>query len=202
MPYSKDHKAKTRAHIVETARKMFNQHGFEGVSIDAIMDRAGLTRGGFYNHFKNKEALYSEAVTSFLMGRGAKWRADAGIDMTGLDPQMARQMIESYLSKDHLTDVDDQCPMIALPSDVARAKDSVGQSYQVLVEAIVSLFETGLAKQSPAPREAALSIAALCIGGMVLARTVPDAQLSEDIRSAAKHTALTLTQTSSAASNK
>lgn len=194
MPYSKDHKAKTRAHIVETARKMFNQHGFEGVSIDTIMDRAGLTRGGFYNHFKNKEALYSEAVTSFLMGRGAKWRSDAGIDMAGLDPQMARQMIESYLSAEHLTDVDGQCPMIALPSDVARAKDSVGQSYQVLVEAIVGLFETGLAKQSPTPREAALSIAALCIGGMVLARTVPDAQLSEDIRAAAKQTALGLTQ--------
>lgn len=193
MPYSKEHKAKTRAHIVETARIMFNKNGFEGVSIDAIMDRAGLTRGGFYNHFQNKEALYSEAVTSFLMGRGAKWRSDAGIDMTALDPKMARQMIESYLSTDHLTDVEDQCPMIALPSDVARANDSVGQSYQILVEAIVGLFETGLAKHSPSPRDAALSIAALCVGGMVLARTVPDSQLSNDIRKAAKETALDLT---------
>ena len=38
MPYSADHKRRTRAHIVETARKLFNVHGFEGVSI--IISRA------------------------------------------------------------------------------------------------------------------------------------------------------------------
>jgi len=61
---------------------LFNRHGFEDVSIDMIMKAASLTRGGFYNHFKTKEALYAEAVDSFLMGRGAEWREDAGITPT------------------------------------------------------------------------------------------------------------------------
>ncbi len=51
MPYAATHKAETRARIVQSARRLFNRHGFTEVSIDEIMSAAGLTRGGFYNHF-------------------------------------------------------------------------------------------------------------------------------------------------------
>ena len=51
MPYSAKHKQKTRTKIIETAGILFNRHGFDGVSIDQIMEAAGMTRGGFYNHF-------------------------------------------------------------------------------------------------------------------------------------------------------
>lgn len=44
MPYTPAHKQKTRARIVECARILFNRHGFEGVTIDMVMDDAGLTR--------------------------------------------------------------------------------------------------------------------------------------------------------------
>jgi len=59
MPYAPEHKEQTRARIVECARRMFNRHGFDAVSIDQIMASAGLTHGGFYHHFANQEALYS-----------------------------------------------------------------------------------------------------------------------------------------------
>jgi AcrR family transcriptional regulator len=62
MPYAPEHKEQTRARIVECARRMFNRHGFEAVSIDQIMASAGLTRGGFYHHFANKEALHSRRI--------------------------------------------------------------------------------------------------------------------------------------------
>ena len=80
MPYSPTHKERTRARIVECARILFNRHGFDGVTIDMVMEQAELTRGGFYNHFKSKEELFAAAVSSFLMGRGARWRSEAGID--------------------------------------------------------------------------------------------------------------------------
>lgn len=153
------------------------------------MEDAGLTRGGFYNHFRNKEALYSAAVSSFLMGRGAIWRADAGVDPLKPGPDMARQMVEGYLSPEHLDDLDGQCPMIALPSDIARANPEVQSSYQELLEAMVSLFESGLDGQGSQSRQKALSLAALCVGGMVLARTLPDSALAEEVRRAAHHAA-------------
>ena len=98
MPYSADHKHRTRARIVESARILFNRHGYESVSIDMVMAEAGLTRGGFYNHFKSKEELFAAAVASFLMGRGAQWRAAAGIDPANPEPEMASQMIVGNLS--------------------------------------------------------------------------------------------------------
>ena len=65
MPYTAEHKARTRARIIEAARVLFNRRGFEQVSIDEIMQHAGLTRGGFYNHFASKDELYAEAIRSF-----------------------------------------------------------------------------------------------------------------------------------------
>ncbi|MEO9515260.1 MAG: TetR/AcrR family transcriptional regulator [Paracoccaceae bacterium] len=194
MPYSAKHKEKTRAKIVETARILFNRHGFQKVTIDMIMTGTGLTRGGFYNHFKTKEDLFNEAVSSFLMGRGAKWRSDAGIDLTDLKPEMAQHMIDAYLSVKHLGDLDGQCPMIALPSDVARADKSTQESFQRLLEAMVWLFETNMQPQSENSRQDAQSIAALCIGGMVLAKALPDSDLAEGIREAAYSTATKLFQ--------
>ena len=191
MPYSADHKRQTRARIVETARILFNRHGFHGVTIDMVMAEAGLTRGGFYNHFASKSELFDAAVASFLHGRGAQWRADAGVDLSQLSPDMAQQMIAGYLSTNHLDDLDGQCPMIALPSDVARAEGDVQKAYQELLGAMVWLFERSLSANASAPevRRKALALAALCVGGMVLARTLPESQLAQEVRAAAHDTA-------------
>lgn len=189
MPYSASHRDATRAKIIETARMLFNRHGFQNVTIDQVMQEAGLTRGGFYNHFKNKEALFSEAVSSFLMGRGAEWRNDAGIDPSNLQPEMAQHMIDSYLSAEHLGDLDGQCPMIALPSDVARADPQTQEAFQELLKAMVWLLENAQPGGLTDRRQNALASAALCVGGMVLARTLPNSELAEQIRSAAHQAA-------------
>ncbi len=194
MPYSAEHKKTTRAKIIESARILFNRHGFQDVTIDMVMEQAGLTRGGFYNHFSSKEGLYGAAVSSFLMGRGAKWRKDSGVDDAIRGADMARQMIAGYLSSKHLGDIDGQCPMIALPSDIARSNPQVRESYQQLLSAMISVFEGGQDAKPKASRQKALALAALCVGGMVLARTLPDSSLAAEVREAAQSTALQLAE--------
>lgn len=184
MPYSIAHKQRTRARIVECARILFNQHGYDNVSIDMVMARAKLTRGGFYNHFKSKEELFAAAVFSFLTGRGAQWRAKAGIDPSKPTREAASQMLAGYLSKEHLGDLDGQCPMIALPSDIARSSPEVQAAYQELLVAMVGLFENSLPGPRRVARRTALVLAALSVGGMVLARTLPNSKLAEAVRSA------------------
>jgi AcrR family transcriptional regulator len=154
-----------------------------------VMQAAGLTRGGFYNHFKNKEDLFSEAVMSFLMGRGAVWREDAGVDVTNLKPEMAFQMIDAYLSPEHLNDLDGQCPMIALPSDIARGGADAQKSLQVLLEAMVSLFQANMSGEKDEAKQWAQAISAPCVGGMVLSRALPDSDLARQIRLAAGQSA-------------
>src|SRR4030081_1682500 len=51
---STNHRLETRARIIVSARKLFNQFGFDGVSIQQIMSNAGLTHGGFYKHSRGK----------------------------------------------------------------------------------------------------------------------------------------------------
>lgn len=196
MPYSSEHKQQTRLRIIEAARILFNRHGYQNVTIDMVMDDAGLTRGGFYNHFKNKEDLFNAAVMSFLMGRGAQWREDAGVDVTNLKPEMVQQMVDAYLSNKHLGDIDGQCPMIALPSDIARSSPEVQNSFQELLKAMVWLFESKMDANAETNKRNALSMTALCVGGMVLARTLPDSGLAEDIRSAAHAAATDILNTS------
>ena len=184
MPYAPEHKERTRSRIVECARRMFNRHGFEAVSIDQIMANAGLTRGGFYHHFSNKEELYSEAIAGY-----------AGCNATAMDfgapaGRLVLQMVNAYLSRQHLEDVERHCPMIALPSDVARAGPVVRRTYERLLTGMVGLFEAGIEPADRDARQAALAMAALCVGGMVLARTLEDADLAEEIREAARALAL------------
>lgn len=194
MPYTEEHKERTRAKIVESARILFNRHGFQGVTIDMVMKNVGLTRGGFYKHFDSKDALYAQAVSSFLNGRGAQMRAEAGVDLTKVGLQTARNMIDGYLATKHLEDLDGQCPMIALPSDVAREGPEVQRSYEELLTAMVQLFESNLASDQKDPRRVSLSLAALCVGGMVLARSLPESELAGEVREAARETAHALTK--------
>ena len=192
MPYSAQHKQNTRDRIVESARILFNRHGFDRVTIDMVMHEAGLTRGGFYNHFASKEKLYQAAVASFLQGRGAQWRESAGVDSQRITAETTRNMLNSYLSAEHLDDLDGQCPMIALPSDTARQSAEVCESYEELLRSMVALFESDLASRTADSRQRALTLAALSVGGMVLARTIPDSALASEVREAALQAAQTL----------
>lgn len=189
MPYRPEHRAETRARIVECARILFNRHGYDNVTIDMVMQAADLTRGGFYHHFRSKQSLFAAAVASFLGGRGARWRAQAGVDPLRPVREDASNMLRSYLSDEHLGDIDGQCPMIALPSDVMRGGPQVREAYQHLLEAMVSLYFRALPEVDD--RETiALALAATSVGGMVLARTLPDSRLAEQVRAAALSRAL------------
>ena len=51
-----------RASILCAAKRLFPENGFEGTSMDAIAAAAGVSKLTVYSHFKDKEALFSEAV--------------------------------------------------------------------------------------------------------------------------------------------
>jgi AcrR family transcriptional regulator len=48
--------------ILQAAVEEFALNGYEGASIDSIAKRAGVSKGGFYYHFTNKEVLLLEAT--------------------------------------------------------------------------------------------------------------------------------------------
>ena len=51
-----------REKIVYTAMKLFSVKGYESTSLSDILDAAGTSKGGFYNHFKSKDELFYEVL--------------------------------------------------------------------------------------------------------------------------------------------
>ena len=185
MPYTAEHKQETRKRIVQSARRLFNRNGFADVTIGEIMGAAGLTHGGFYKHFTAKEDVYQEAVLEFICAdRPEPWQA-RHIAHGANGPALARMIVNAYLSNDHFDDRDGSCPMIALPSDVSRGNGAVKGAFRQVLEMMIGAFSANLPPAERTPRDRALAIAAMVVGGMVLARAVDDKELSDDIRESA-----------------
>jgi AcrR family transcriptional regulator len=48
----------TSERIIEAAHQLFLEQGYHATSMRQIVDRAGVTMGGIYNHFASKEAIW------------------------------------------------------------------------------------------------------------------------------------------------
>ncbi len=198
MPYAAEHKQQTRARILDSARRLFNRRGLTEISIDEIMAGAGLTRGAFYAHFDSKEELYAEAILQFIRCTPPPDWQQRHVSVPSRGEALARRILAAYLSRDHLEDVEGSCPMIGLATDVARGGAAAKAAYREVLAMMVDLFAAHLA---PAPgatppvddgRDRALAMAALCVGGMVLARAVDDPRTADDVRDAAHRHALAM----------
>jgi TetR/AcrR family transcriptional repressor of nem operon len=190
MPYSSEHRERVREKIVQSARRLFNRHGFNAVAIDDLMADAGLTRGSFYAYFDSKSDLYATSITAILSEKAIdNWD---GVSIDPRAPEVAAEIIGDYLSVSHFENVDGSCPLVALPNDVSRTEQSVRRAFESVLKALIDIFEQGLERRGDVARERALAMAALCVGGMVLARTIEDRALADELREAARSVALSL----------
>jgi TetR/AcrR family transcriptional repressor of nem operon len=190
MPYPAEHRYLTRHKIVRGARRLFNRHGFDAVSIDDIMADAGLTRGSFYSYFESKGDLYAETVTDVLTEK--QLLSSDGVSIDSRAVNNAAQFIRDYLSLEHFDDIDGSCPLIAFPSQVLQKEPRVRQAFETVLRVMIDVFEQALQRNGQVARNRARAIAALCVGGMVLARSMEDRTLADELREAAMEIALSL----------
>jgi len=184
MPYTAAHKAQTRERIVGAARRLFNQGGFSQVTIEQIMAEAELTRGGFYHHFDSKEQLFTEVVACYITCNPLAVEARSGGPEYGNARFVARRLVDIYLSDMVLNDVAQQCPLYALPSDAKSLGEASREAYTDLIKGMLGVFRAALDGHDDGDTKAQ-AIIALCVGGMVLARTTADAALRTSLRASA-----------------
>jgi TetR/AcrR family transcriptional regulator, transcriptional repressor for nem operon len=189
MSYPAERRRLTKQKIVRSARRLFNRRGFDTVSIDDVMADAGLTRGSFYSYFESKGDLYAEAVTQILNEK--QLLSDDGVHHPRAVDSAAR-FVRDYLSREHFEDIDGTCPLIAFPTDFLREEPRVRQAFETVVKVMIDVFEQALQRNGQAARSRARAIATLCVGGMVLARSIEDPVLADEIREAAMDIALSL----------
>jgi AcrR family transcriptional regulator len=103
------------------------------------MADAGLTHGGFYSYFRSKSDLYAAVLGCFFTD--PEWKSCWGgvhVDLSSTD--VGPQVVRAYLSRQHFEDVENSCPMVALPTDVARSGVSAKRAFETVFKAMVRVL--------------------------------------------------------------
>jgi TetR/AcrR family transcriptional regulator, transcriptional repressor for nem operon len=191
MPYPVGHRAEVKGKIIQSARRLFNRHGFDNVSIQQIMSGAGLTHGGFYSYFRSKSDLYTKVLGCFFTD--PEWKNHwEGVEVDMASSQAAAQVVKAYLSRQHFEDVENSCPMVALPTDVMRCGRDTKRAFEGVFAAMVGVLERSCADEKQHRRAKAQAVAALCVGGMVVARAIENRVAADELRAACMSIALQL----------
>src|SRR5215470_14466738 len=132
MRYSREHKAHNHENILSVAARSFRERGGDSSGIGTVMKKVGLTKGGFYRHFKSKDDLLVAAVGRAFdeMGRGM-----VEVAKSAPEGQALRAMIERYLSLRHANAPGRGCVLAALTPELARKPLSVRKRIEALREA-------------------------------------------------------------------
>ena len=146
--------------------------------------QAGLTHGGFYAHFKSKDAFLAENAGRDLRA-GA--REDARIGRW-LPPRHAlATYIDSYVSVAHRDNPERGCPIVALNSDLPRQSEKFRAAFDRGVKSLVEALTGWLTDAGFGEAERlASSILSAMVGAVSLSRAVSDRELSDELLKAAR----------------
>jgi AcrR family transcriptional regulator len=67
--------AETKRKLYESAGNLFGQYDFEDVTVDAIVEAAGVSKGTFYVYFESKDALIASFLSDYVSSIDAEYRA-------------------------------------------------------------------------------------------------------------------------------
>jgi TetR/AcrR family transcriptional repressor of nem operon len=164
----------TRRRIVEAAAPIFNQRGYEGSSLNALMEATGLKKGGIYRHFASKEELAAEA---FDYTWEVAWKARLlHVDEKANGIDKLKQLIANFIERrppvpggcpvlNTAVDADDGNPI--LRSRVGKALRSWTGSLQSYVEEAQQQRD---AKPDVDPKDVATLIVASLEGALMMSR--------------------------------
>ena len=182
MRVSKEHKKKVRREILDAASTGFREEGFNGLGVDGLAKRAGMTSGAFYGHFSSKGDAFQEVVTLGLQDYGQAVRQFQNEHGAA----WAEKFLDYYLGKEHVDDLSHSCVVPGLSSDVVRAGEELKQIYEAEIGRISSLMSSasgGLAAED------APAFLALLAGAVMMARSVSSGQMVKTILASARRQA-------------
>lgn len=191
---SREQKERNRERILAAAGQAFRARGIDGVGIEELMKTAGMTHGGFYNHFSSKEELALQ-----VLNQGFTASLGSVDDLIGAHPRSSRAalnaIIDSYLSTYHRDHPEAGCASAALAVDTGRhglqAQNEYRRGLHGYLTAITALLR-GSAKQTDAKldarraRDQAIALFSQLVGAQIIARAIAqaDPELSNEVLAA------------------
>jgi TetR/AcrR family transcriptional repressor of nem operon len=176
MGVSRQQAVENRRAIVAAAEKLFRERGVDAVGLAELMKAAGFTQGGFYNHFKSKDALVA-AVMEKAMDEGGEAFASIIENARSADADPVKQHIQWYLSLEHRRNIDAGCPLSGFAGDARRlgdvARGSYAEGLAMNLERFAKVIEEtdGISEGS---RRKAITLFSQMVGTLLLSRAVAD----------------------------
>lgn len=123
MPSLLSHESDSVARILEAAKTLFAERGFDAASVNTIAEAAGVSKANVFHHFKSKNALYLAAVRS-----GCDTFCNE-IERLGSDDGPFEQRLRRYAGE-HLAHVLENGPLTRLIlRDLLEAGERRGQEF-------------------------------------------------------------------------
>ncbi|WP_169836779.1 TetR/AcrR family transcriptional regulator [Thiomonas intermedia] len=153
--------------ILDGAARLFRERGLRDTSVADAMKAAGMTHGGFYRHFSNKDDLVVESLRVAFdeFARPLELRPD-----TEPPSQVAADFKTLYLSDEHVANPGLGCPMPALGSDLARESEQIKTEFSAGLRRVIDALARCKDGSEPQRRAAAAREVAMLVGAVVLAR--------------------------------
>jgi TetR/AcrR family transcriptional regulator, transcriptional repressor for nem operon len=176
-----------RARVVEAAARLFREKGFEGVGVADLMHAAGMTHGGFYNHFDSKDEL-SAAACAYALTQSVEAIETVAENEHG-EGEAFGEYRRRYLSRKSRDAEGFRCPMVAFGNDVSRQGPELREVYARGLKRYLDAFAQAYASERGGWRAKgelqaeAIAHFATMVGAVSLARSVAkaDPALSDKI---------------------
>ncbi len=185
MPYSKEHTQKTKQRILDSASRLFPRKGYDAVSIDDLMQDAGLTRGAFYHHFSDKAEVYAKAV--FNAALRSPIATLPPMDDTA---HWLNTVVDGYLNSEHIENADIPCPLAFLATDIGNRQSHARKAYGRVYNGLVQAFSSRMGNfREEEKNDVAMAVSALLIGGVAISRALDSAETTEKLLSSCRQVA-------------
>lgn len=180
MRYDPNHKRRTRDRVLKEAATSLRERGAHQLSLVDVMKRAGLTHGGFYNHFPSRDALLAATIEQ-MFAESYKALGCPNGEAKGAEKTLHR-FINFYLSADHRDNRTEGCPIPFLSADAERLAEPV----RARLTGGIAQLKDRLAKLIdaigiPDPSAEAHSLLSELVGALILSRAEQTHEVSDEI---------------------
>lgn len=171
----------TREKIMDVGQQLLLEHGYGGMSVDQVIEGAGITKGAFFYHFKSKNAL-----AQALLDRYVQMDDDMLHDLMGRAEKLSHDPLQQYLIfvgllEEVLRDLSEPPPGCLVASYIYQLEMFPPETQQSVIDGFIEWervlgekLQAAMDKQTPKLPVSAMqlydNLLALFEGGVIMAK--------------------------------
>ncbi len=173
--YKNGHRQTTQNAIINAASDILREQGFAQTTVANVMSAVGLTVGGFYAHFKDRNQMLAAAIAQALEESPRNFEQIVAYAIKKGDVGV---IAELYLSDVRVANIAKGCAAAALASELPRQSEEIKFEFQKGLAATAAQ----LAKAPGLNEKKATAAFSMLFGALILMRSTDDEKKHKDIR--------------------